>query len=366
MQLNVAMRSALSLARKGLGSCYPNPSVGCVILDKNNNLIGLGSTSVTGRPHAEESALNSLIGNPKGGTVVVTLEPCAHKNSNSLSCTQLIINAGIRHVVIPILDPDKRTNGKGVELLRKAGIKVSIGSYKDEAFDLNYGFYCRNKFNRPLVSLKIATSLDGKIATKTGESQWITGKVARLHGHTLRANHDAILVGINTIINDNSRLNCRIKGLQKCSPVKVIADTNLKIPLNSNILKNLKNIPTIIWTKKGIKSKKKDKLIKMGAIIIGLNQLNKKLNLLEGLNDLANRGFNRVLVEGGSNISASLLDNNLIDKVFLYRNGIFIGGDGLSSIGEYNIKKLSLAKRFQLQNTRILDGDVLEEWNKIN
>ena len=147
---------------------------------------------------------------------------------------------------------------------------------------------------------------------------------------------------------------------------KIILDRKLKIPLNSNILKNLKNVPTIIWTKKGIKSKKKDKLIKMGAIIIGLNQLNKKLNLLEGLNDLANRGFNRVLVEGGSSISASLLDNNLIDKLFLYRNGMLIGEDGLSSIGKYKIKKLSMARRFKLLKTRILDGDVLEEWNKLN
>ena len=366
MQLDVAMRSALSLAKKGLGSCYPNPSVGCLILDKYNNLIGLGNTSTKGRPHAEEAALNSLIGDPKGGTAVITLEPCSHKNNNTLPCAQLIINAGIKHVVIPILDPDIRTNGKGVKLLRKSGIKVSIGSYKKEAFDLNYGFYSRNKFNRPLVSLKMATSLDGKIATKTRESKWITGKTARLHGHSLRANHDVILVGVNTIVNDNSMLNCRIMGLEKYSPVKVIADSNLKIPLSSNVLTNINKYPTIIWTKKNINSKKKDKLIKMGVSIVELNQINKKLILLEGLNDLANKGFNRVLVEGGSSISSSLIDNDLIDKVFLYRNGIFIGGDGLSSVGEFRLEKVSLARRYDLQKTRILDGDILEEWNKIN
>jgi len=359
------MRSALSLAKKGLGSCYPNPSVGCLILDRYNNLIGLGSTSIKGRPHAEEVALNSLSGSPKGGTAIITLEPCAHKN-NKISCTQLIINAGIKHVVIPMFDPDERTHGRGVELLKKSGIKVSIGSYKNEAFDINYGFYCRTKYKRPLVSLKIASSLDGKIATKTGESKWITGNLARLHGHSLRANHDAILVGINTIIKDNSKLNCRIKGLEKYSPVRVIVDSNLRTPLSSNVLKNISKYPTIIWTKNNVNSKKKDKLIKMGVTITGLNQYNKKLILLDGLKDLANKGFNRVLVEGGSSVSASLLDNNLIDKLFLYRNGMFIGGDGLSSIGQYNIKKLSLVKRFKLMKTRMLDEDVLEEWNIID
>jgi len=367
MQLNVAMRSALSLAKKGLGMCYPNPSVGCIILDKYNNLIGLGNTSKTGRPHAEEVALTNLVGNPKGGTAVITLEPCAHKNNNNLSCTELLINAGISHVVIPILDPDKRTHGKGVKLLKKSGIKVSVGSYKDEALDINYGFYSRIKYNRPLVSLKLASSLDGKIAIKTGESKWITGEVARLHGHSLRASHDAILVGINTVVKDNPSLDCRIKGLEKYSPVKVVVDSNLKIPLSSKVLKNLKDHPVIIWTKKNnIKSTKKDKLIKMGVSIIELKQRNKKLVLLEGLNALAKRGFNRILVEGGSNISASLIESNLIDNVYLYRNGIFIGDDGLSSVGKYKLKNLSLAKRFKLKDTRILDGDVLEEWKLIN
>ena len=366
MELKVAMRSALSLARKGLGSCYPNPSVGCLILDKYNNLIGLGSTSKTGRPHAEEAALNNLIGNPKGGTAVITLEPCAHKNNNGFSCTELIINAGISHVVIPILDPDERTHGKGVELLEKSGVKVTIGSCQDEAFEINYGFYSRVKYNRPFVSLKMAASLDGKIATKTGESKWITGELARAHGHSLRASHDIILVGINTVIKDNPLLNCRVKGLEKYSPIKVIVDTNLKIPLSSNVLKNLNKFPVIIWTKKNIHTKKKDKLLKLGALIVELNQNNKRLKLSEGLNDLANKGFNRVLVEGGSNISASLLNNNLIDKVYLYRNGIFIGEDGLSSIGKYKLKSLSLAKRYKLKRTKMLDGDVLEEWNLIN
>jgi diaminohydroxyphosphoribosylaminopyrimidine deaminase / 5-amino-6-(5-phosphoribosylamino)uracil reductase len=365
MQLDVAMRSALSLARRGLGKCYPNPSVGCIILDRYSNLIGVGRTSNKGRPHAEEAALDSLVGSPKGGTAIISLEPCAHSNSK-LSCVEKIINAGIKHVVIPMIDPDERTNGNGVRILRNSGIKVSVGSYKNEAFDINYGFFTRIKNKRPLVSLKIASSLDGKIATKSGKSKWITSDLSRLHGHSLRANHDVILVGINTILKDDSILNCRIKGMEKFSPVKVIADSNLRIPLSSNILRNNNKIPTIIWTKKNLNSNKRNKLIKIGVTIVELNERKGKLNLLEGLNNLAERGFNRVLVEGGSTIAGSLLDSNLIDKVFLYRNGIFIGGDGLSSIGPYKIESLPLAKRFQLLKTRILDGDVLEEWNIIN
>ena len=365
MQLEVAMRSALSLAKQGLGVCYPNPSVGCVILDNSNNLIGLGRTSDKGRPHAEMNALNSLTASAKGGTAIVTLEPCAHKNT-SPSCAELLINAGIKHVVIPILDPDKRTNGKGVKLLEDSGVKVTLGVLEKESLDINSGFLFRIKYNRPFVSLKIASSLDGKISTFAGKSKWITGELARLHGHSLRANHDVILVGINTVLKDNPRLDCRIKGLEKHSPVRVIVDSSLSIPIKSNVLNNINRIPTIIWTKKNIASPKKKILINMGVKIVELYKNNNKLNLIEGLTDLSNKGFNRVLVEGGSEISASLMANNLIDKVFLYRSGIFIGGDGLSGIASYNIHNLDLAKRYNLLKTRILDGDVLEEWSLVS
>jgi len=365
MQLEVAMRSALSLAKRGLGCCSPNPSVGCLILDRSNNLIGMGRTSDKGRPHAEMNALNSLTTSAKGGTAIVTLEPCAHKDT-SPSCAELLINAGIKHVVISILDPDIRTNGKGVKLLKKSGVKVSLGLLEEKSIDINAGFIFRLKHNRPLVSLKMASSLDGKIATVSGNSKWITGKLSRLHGHSLRANHDVILVGINTVLKDDPKLNCRIKGLEKYSPVRVIVDSSLSIPLKSNVLKNLDRIPTIIWTKKNIASPKKAKLINMGVKVIELEKTNNKLNLIKGLNNLSEKGFNKVLVEGGSEISASLMANSLIDKVFLYRSGIFIGGDGLSGIASYNIDNLGLAKRYKLLKTRILDNDVLEEWSLVS
>lgn len=365
MQLEVAMRSALSLAKRGIGCCSPNPSVGCLILDRSNNLIGMGRTSDKGRPHAEMNALNSLTASAKGATAIVTLEPCAHKDT-SPSCAELLINAGIKHVVISVLDPDIRTNGKGVKLLKKSGVKVSLGLLEEKSLDINAGFIFRLKYNRPLVSLKIASSLDGKIATANGNSKWITGELSRMHGHSLRANHDVILVGINTVLKDDPKLNCRIRGLEKYSPVRVIVDSSLSIPLTSNVIKNLDKIPTIIWTKKNINSPKKKKLINMGVEIIELEKIDNKLNLIEGLTYLSEKGYNKVLVEGGSEISASLMANNLIDKVFLYRSGIFIGGDGLSGIASYNINNLDLIKRYKLLKTRVLDDDVLEEWSLVS
>jgi diaminohydroxyphosphoribosylaminopyrimidine deaminase/5-amino-6-(5-phosphoribosylamino)uracil reductase len=365
MQLEVAMRSALSLAKRGIGCCSPNPSVGCLILDRSNNLIGMGRTSDKGRPHAEMNALNSLTASAKGATAIVTLEPCAHKDT-SPSCAELLINAGIKHVVISVLDPDIRTNGKGVKLLKKSGVKVSLGVLEEKSLDINAGFIFRLKYNRPLVSLKIASSLDGKIATVNGNSKWITGELSRMHGHSLRANHDVILVGINTVLKDDPKLNCRIRGLEKYSPVRVIVDSSLSIPLTSNVLNNLDKIPTIIWTKKNINSPKKKKLINMGVEIIELEKIDNKLNLIEGLTYLSEKGYNKVLVEGGSEISASLMANNLIDKVFLYRSGIFIGGDGLSGIASYNINNLDLIKRYKLLKTRVLDDDVLEEWSLVS
>ena len=364
MQIEVAMRSALSLAKKGLGVCYPNPSVGCLILDRSNNLIGLGRTSNGGRPHAEKNALDSLIASSKGGTAIVTLEPCAHKNV-STSCAELLVNSGVKHVVIATIDPDKRTSGKGIKILKEAGIKVSLGVLEEEAKDMNYGFFSRINNKRPSVSLKIASSLDGKISTFNGNSKWITGNLSRLHGHSLRANHDVILVGINTVLKDNPLLTCRIKGLEKQSPVRVVVDSSLSIPLSSKLLKNINKFPIIIWANKNINTSKRNKLLKIGVEIFELNKKENKLNLLEGLKALADKGFTRVLVEGGSQISASLLENNLIDKVFLYRSGMFIGGDGISSIASYNLKKLEFTKRFHLFKTRILDGDVLEEWHTI-
>ena len=364
MRLEVAMKSALSLAKYGLGVCYPNPSVGCVILDKSNNLIGCGRTSDGGRPHAEVNALSSLISSPKGGTAFITLEPCAHSDTTP-SCAELLIKSGLKKVYISILDPDNRTAGKGIKLLKDAGIEVCVGLLAMDSKEINNGYLKRIKMGLPLVSLKIASSMDGKIATLKGQSKWITGKIARIHGHTLRANYDVILSGINSILKDNSRLDCRIKGLKNQSPVKVIVDSKLSIPFSSKVLKSVKKYPLIIWTSKLSNNNKKLKLRKLGVNIIELSK-NKDnlLNLRYGMKDLSRRGYNTVLVEGGSEIYSSLIKNNLVDKIYFYRSGVIIGGDGLSSVSSYKLKKLDLAKNFNIVSSEIIDGDILELWKK--
>jgi len=366
MKVQTAMKSALSMAKHGIGTSGSNPSVGCVILNSNKNLVASARTGLKGRPHAEQVALNSIASSDaKGGTAFLTLEPCAHLRGKD-SCAFLIANSGIKNVYISCLDPDKRTNGKGVEILKKAGLKVDVGLFEKEAKDLYCGFFSRINQKRPQVSLKMATSLDAKIATPEGKSKWITGELARKHGHMQRAYHDAILVGINTVKKDNPLLTCRIKGLEKQSPIRVVVDRNLSISLKSKLIKTLNESPLYIWTAKNSNRVKKEKLHKIGVNIleIDLNAEN-KLNLLDGLRDLANIGVNNLLVEGGGKVSADLISNNLVDRVYLYRSGIFLGESSVSSVSGMQLQTISLNKKFERLTSRVLEDDIFEEWKAL-
>ena len=262
MQIRTAMKSALSYAKHGIGISGKNPSVGCVILNSDMDLVSLGRTGFNGRPHAEKIALESLKSDITGGVAVITLEPCAHENKNG-SCASLLAKSGIKKIYVSCLDPDRRTNGKGVDILRKAGIEVSLGMCESEAKNLNQGFFSRILRSRPYISLKMATSLDSKIATPEGKSKWITGALARKHGHMQRAKSDAILIGINTLIKDDPLLTCRIRGLEKHSPDRIVVDSSLSIPINSNLIKTLKLSPLQVWTSKKSDKSKKKKLINL-------------------------------------------------------------------------------------------------------
>ncbi|HQT72519.1 MAG TPA: bifunctional diaminohydroxyphosphoribosylaminopyrimidine deaminase/5-amino-6-(5-phosphoribosylamino)uracil reductase RibD, partial [Acidiphilium sp.] len=206
------MRSALALARRGLGETAPNPSVGCVIL-RDGVVVGRGRTAPGGRPHAETEALAMAGEAARGATAYVTLEPCAH-HGRTPPCADALIAAGIARVVIAMADPDPRTDGAGIARLRAAGIEVVEGVGAAEAAEINAGFTLRLRAGRPLVTLKLATSLDGQIATRTGESQWITGAAARQLGHALRGTHDAVMVGVGTVLADDPELTCRIEGFR--------------------------------------------------------------------------------------------------------------------------------------------------------
>src|SRR5438876_2801019 len=241
-----AMRAALGLACRGLGRVWPNPAVGCVIA-KEGRVVGRGWTQPGGRPHAETEALARAGTAANGATAYVTLEPCCHWGRTP-PCADALIAAGLSRVVVALEDPDPRVVGGGLARLRAAGIAVETGLGAADAAEINAGFLQRLRLGRPLVTLKLATSLDGRIATTSGESRWITGPAARERAHLLRATHDAILVGTDTVIADNPELTCRLPGLDAHSPVRVVIDRHLRIPLDARVFAAARQTPCWVVT----------------------------------------------------------------------------------------------------------------------
>src|SRR5215472_17400427 len=241
------MRHALALAARGLGRVAPNPAVGCVIVAGNDRIVGRGWTRPGGRPHAETEALAVAGELARGTTAYVTLEPCAHQGQTP-PCADALVRAGVKRVVVALGDPDSRVNGAGLKRLREAGIVVETGVLEAEAERLNEGFLRRVRESRPLVTLKIAQSVDGRIGLASGESKWITGESARAHGHFLRAQHDAILIGIETALVDDPLLTVRIAGLENRSPLRVVVDTHGRLQAKSKLAQTSGATPTILFT----------------------------------------------------------------------------------------------------------------------
>ena len=241
------MALALRLAERGLGRTWPNPAVGCVVV-KDGRVVGRGWTQPGGRPHAEVEALSRAGARALGATVYVSLEPCAHYGRTP-PCTMALIHAGVRRVVAATLCPDRRVDGKGVAQLRQAGIEVDLGLMGAEAEALNAGFLLKERAGRPLVTLKLATSLDGRIATRTGASRWITGEAARARGHWLRATHDALMIGSGTALADDPSLTCRLPGLEARSPVRVVLDGRLRLPATSRLAATAGAVATWLFTR---------------------------------------------------------------------------------------------------------------------
>lgn len=328
---------ALNLSRKNLGLTAPNPCVGCVIVGSSNNIISTGITAPSGRPHAENIAISKVKDKStlRNSTLYVTLEPCFH-HGQTTPCVDEIIKYGIKKVVIAAIDPDQRVNSKSIKKLQEHNIEVITGICEKEAEELNRGFFKAKKDNLPFITLKLATSLDGKIATKNFDSKWITNQKSRQFSHHLRSINDAILVGAGTVRADNPSLNCRIAGLENSSPKKIIISNSL------NLAPNLK-------------------IFEKGQVII-LNPLNRaeaqdievpnisfinctdnkgKINLKDALKKLCENGINSVLIEGGSQIISQFLQENLIDELIWMQSSKIIGNDGLAAIGDLNIEKIS-------------------------
>ncbi len=345
------MRSALALARRGIGRAAPNPSVGCVIV-KNNIVISRARTADLGRPHAEFLALEEAGGKAAGATLYVTLEPCTH-HGRTPPCVDSIINAKIKRVVIGILDQNPQVCGQSIGKLTDAGIEVTQGVLEDECAEINAGFFSSIEKGRPYVTLKTACTLDGKIALGSGESQWITGELSRRHVHLLRSRHDAILVGIGTVLEDDPMLSTRLDGLNH-NPVRVVLDSHLKMPLESILLKTAYALRLWIFHEDGCENE--PSLIAGGAILhqCDTHDLGKVLELL------AKQGVTRVLVEGGAQVHVSFLKQGLFDELVVYRAPTFLGKDAKSVSGDLNID--TLAGRYDFERTDIqkLGDDMLE------
>ena len=352
------MKVAINYARHGIGLTGKNPSVGCVIV-KNNQICGIGRTSNSGRPHAEENALLISGSKSKGATLYVTLEPCAHYEEFT-PCTKKILSASIKKVVIASNDPDPRTNGQGIEYLKSNGIDVKNGCLENEAEELIQGFKKRMVFKKPFVTIKIASSIDSKIALSNGKSKWITGPNTRRLMHLYRLRSDAILTGVNTVNEDNPQLNCRLSGLKKYSPKIFVLDSKLKIKLNSKILKN-KNL-TIITSenlneenKNLLKEKKIDiKILKTDTT--GLISIKSIISYLTSLK------INNLLIEGGKKINTSFISSKYVDKLILCRSGILFGEDSKSFFSYAGLKKIPKNKNFILKASLKVDDDIIEHW----
>lgn len=342
------MDHALRLAARGLGNVWPNPAVGCVILDARGRVAGRGWTQPGGRPHAEVMALRQAGERVRGGTAYVTLEPCAH-HGRTPPCADALAAAGVARVVTALTDPDPRVAGRGHAILRAAGIVVTEGVRAEAAAHLNLGFLKRVSQGLPMVTLKLATSLDGRIATSSGESRWITGEAARRETHRLRLSHDAVLVGGGTARADAPHLDVRGFGDVR-QPVRVI--------LSRGPVAGLPETPAPLWHLHGSGGPIP------GAEGIAVPEGPDGLDLAAALRALADRGITRVLCEGGGQLAAGLLGRDLIDRVEVHAAGLILGGDGQAAIGPLHLAALADAPRFRLTGTRRAGPDLLSRWDR--
>ncbi|GBD43664.1 Riboflavin biosynthesis protein RibD [bacterium HR40] len=347
------MRAALALGARGLGRSWPNPSVGCVLV-RDGRVVGRGWTQPGGRPHAETEALRRAGALARGATAYVTLEPCANWGRTP-PCCRALAEAGVARVVVGCIDPDPRTNGKGVAFLREAGIEVVVGCLEDEARRQSLGLFRRIFAGRPMVTLKLALSLDGRIATRTGHSQWISGERARLEAHLLRATHDAVLVGSGTVLADDPALTCRIPGLGDARPLRIVLDRRLRTPPSARLFAG--GPPVLVFTRRDHQRESAEKLRARGAEVVGVDEP----YLPNVLDDLARRGLTRLLVEGGARVAAAFLAERLVDRLCLVYAPILLGGDAHPGIADLALDEVGEAPRFRVTERRSLDQDTLVE-----
>jgi diaminohydroxyphosphoribosylaminopyrimidine deaminase/5-amino-6-(5-phosphoribosylamino)uracil reductase len=351
------MRMALRIAERARGETSPNPLVGALVV-KDNKIIGRGYHRKAGGPHAEVLALNKAGENARGSVLYVTLEPCSHTDKRTPPCAPLIAQSGITRVVIAMIDPNPRVSGNGVKSLRAAGIELTTGVLEGEAKKMNEAFIKHITEGTPFVTLKIAQTLDGRIATASGESKWITGMPAREEGHRFRHINDAILVGINTVLADDPLLTARIpKGRD---PIRVIVDGNLRIPLTAKVLTQKSSAKTIVVVFPDASKSKTKKLQGLGAEVLIAKREKDRVDLRDLLKKLGKMDIMSVLIEGGAEINASALKAGIVDKVVQFMAPILMTGrDSLCSIGGTSPGKLRQAVKLSDITTQFVGQDLM-------
>lgn len=344
------LKETLKLAKKGLSWTNPNPMVGTVIV-RNGHILGHGFHRKVGLNHAEIEALQNCEDNPKGTTLYVNLEPCSN-HGRTPPCTDAIIKSGIKKVVCATLDPNPENRGKGVTELQKAGIQVIVEILEDEARKLNEAFFTFHEKKRPFIAIKFAASLDGKMATGLGDSKWITNDSARRYARSLRANYQAILVGINTILADNPHLGVRIKG--KKDPLRIILDPQLQIPLNAQVLRD-HNV--IIATTTRAEKQKKKQLESSGFTVLSFES--EQIDIDKLLSALGEKETISILVEGGGETLGSFVDSKIIDKVYAFHAPLIIGGKQAIGIGGKGATAIQNALKLKNISYKKFDDNLL-------
>lgn len=384
------MQAALALARRGLGRVWPNPAVGCVIV-RDRRVLGRGWTQPGGRPHAETEALRRAGAAAAGATAYVSLEPCNHHGVTP-PCTEALIDAGIARCVIAVADPDQRVNGGGLARLRDAGIQVTVGVREEAAAELNAGFFMRCNDGRPLFTLKMASSLDGRIATASGESRWITGEQARRVVHHMRACHDGVLIGSGTAIADDPDLGCRLPGMEDRSPLRVVADARLRISADSRLVATAAQRPTWVLTQPeattpdattpeatskatpearpgpepDAHSRRRAVLTERGVTVVAVEPAaGGGLDPLAMAKALGERGLTRVMIEGGGRLAASFLAAGLIDRIAWFHGPLILGADGIPAMDVLGLTTLAAAPTFTRTGTTVLGDDVLATLRRV-
>lgn len=359
------MGAALALSRRTLGRVAPNPAVGCVIAAKAEGqvrVLGRGHTGDGGRPHAETEALSQAGNAARGACVYVTLEPCCH-HGETPPCVDALIAAGISRLLYAAEDPDRRVKGGGARRLREAGIAVEGGLLGEEAREANAGYFRHRLEGRPHVLVKLACSLDGRIATSAGASRWITGEAARRRGHLLRAACDGILIGSGTALQDDPMLTCRLEGMEGRSPVRIVADGRLRLPAASRLAQSAGDVPLWILTTAQAPSPQRLALEAQGARLLDVPAgEGGGIDLTAALKRLGAEGMTRLLVEGGARLAASLLREGLADEMEWHRAPLLVGGDGYAALASLEAGDLSDAPRLRRTAWFPVGEDVAERF----